>query len=228
MTTVSSAGATATSTASQATKAASTGIAGDLQSFMKLLVTQLQHQDPSAPVDSTQFVTQLAMFAQAEQAVSANTKLDTIVGMVQGQILSTASSFLGRTVVVPSDGAAFDGTTPVRFSYTVPSDTSSVTVKVLDGSGRVVRTVTGTAAAGTYDDGWDGKTDAGGTAPAGNYTLEVTAVAADGTPKALETTVAGKVEELRVADGAVVAVVAGKEIGLDKITSVAPAAGASS
>ena len=167
------------------------------------------------------------MFAQAEQAVNANNKLDTIVGMVQGQVLSTASSFLGRTVVVPSDAVAFDGHTPVRFSYTVPGDASSVTVQVLDASGRAVRTVTGAAAAGDYDDAWDGTTDAGGTAPAGNYTLKVTATAADGTPRILGTTVSGRVDELRLVNGAVMAVVAGKEIGIDRITSVGPTAGTS-
>jgi flagellar basal-body rod modification protein FlgD len=226
MTTVTSAGTGTTATTAQAAKAASSALTGDLQSFMKLLVTQLQNQDPSAPVDSTQFVTQLAMFAQAEQAVNANTKLDTIVGMVQGQILSNASSFLGRTVVVPSDAVAFDGVTPASFSYTVPADTAAVTVEVQDASGKVVRTVTGAAAAGDYDDVWDGTTDAGDPAPAGNYTLKVTATGTDGASRTLETKVAGKVEELRLVDGAVMAVIAGKEVRIDTITSVSPAAGA--
>lgn len=225
MTTTPIAGATTSS--GQVAKAASSSVAGDLQSFMKLLVTQLQNQDPSAPVDSTQFVTQLAMFAQAEQAVNANAKLDTIVGMVQGQALSAASDFLGKAVSVPSDTATFDGTTAVPFSYTVPSGTESVTIEVRDSSGQVVRSVTGSPGAGDYADAWDGTTDSGGTAPAGNYTLEITATGEGGTTSALETTVTGKVEEIRLVGGAVMAVVAGKEIPIDRVTSVAQAAGAS-
>jgi flagellar basal-body rod modification protein FlgD len=214
MTSVSS---TTASTASQTLTAAGSSVAGDMQSFLRLLVAQLQNQDPLQPVDSTQFVTQLAMFAQAEQGVNTNTKLDTIVGMVQGQMLSGSSHLLGKSVMVPSDTVAFDGASPVRLSYTVPSDA---------GTGRVVRSVEGAAASGAYDDAWDGRTDDGAAAPAGTYTVRVTAEVAGGadgttTTQALDTTVMGRVDEIRVQDNGVVAVVAGKEIPVDKISGVA-------
>jgi flagellar basal-body rod modification protein FlgD len=223
MTSVSS---TTASTASQTLTAAGSSVAGDMQSFLRLLVAQLQNQDPLQPVDSTQFVTQLAMFAQAEQGVNTNTKLDTIVGMVQGQMLSGSSHLLGKSVMVPSDTVAFDGASPVRLSYTVPSDAGTVRLEITDATGRVVRSVEGAAASGAYDDAWDGRTDDGAAAPAGTYTVRVTAEVAGGadgttTTQALDTTIMGRVDEIRVQDNGVVAVVAGKEIPVDKISGVA-------
>jgi flagellar basal-body rod modification protein FlgD len=213
------------STSSQTLQAAGSGVAGDMQSFLRLLVAQLQNQDPLAPVDSTQFVTQLAMFAQAEQGVNTNRKLDTIVGMVQGQMLSGSAHLIGTSVMVPSDTVAFDGTSPIRLSYTVPSDSDAVRVEIVDATGRVVRSVEGAAAPGLYDDAWDGRTDDGAMAPAGTYTVRVTAdVGGDGgatVPQALDTTVMGRVNEIRVRDNGVVAVVAGREIPVDKISGVA-------
>ena len=48
------------------------------QTFLQLLVTQLKNQDPTNPVDGTQFVAQLAQFSQLEQMINANTKLTQI------------------------------------------------------------------------------------------------------------------------------------------------------
>lgn len=50
----------------------------DEQTFLQLLVTQLKNQDPTNPVDGTQFVAQLATFSQLEQMINANTKLQQI------------------------------------------------------------------------------------------------------------------------------------------------------
>jgi flagellar basal-body rod modification protein FlgD len=213
------------STGGQAVQAAQSSIAGDMQSFMQLLVAQLQNQDPLAPVDSTQFVTQLAMFAQAEQGVNTNRKLDTIVGTVQSQMLSTSATLLGRTVMVPGGTAAFDGAAPVSFTYTVPSGARSVSIEIVDASGRTVRSVGTAAAPGAYDDVWDGLTADGGKAEAGLYTIRVSAeIEGEGgalpARQALPTTVSGKVEQIRVSDGGVVAVVAGEEIPLEQISSV--------
>jgi flagellar basal-body rod modification protein FlgD len=145
--------------------------------------------------------------------------------MVQGQMLSGSAHLIGKSVMVPSDSVAFDGTSPIRLSYTVPSDSDAVRVEIVDATGRVVRSVEGTAAPGLYDDAWDGRADDGAVAPAGTYTVRVAADVGgdDGAtvPRALDTMVMGRVDEIRVQDNGVVAVVAGKEIPVDKISGVA-------
>ena len=67
----------------------------DYQSFLKLLVAQMKNQDPTNPMDSTQYMAQLAAFSQVEQSVQMNTKLDQ---MLQSSTLEQAASIIGRTV----------------------------------------------------------------------------------------------------------------------------------
>ncbi|MGB3502520.1 MAG: flagellar hook assembly protein FlgD [Mesorhizobium sp.] len=67
----------------------------DYQSFLKLLVAQMKNQDPTAPMDSTDFVAQLATFSQVEQTVQTNTKLEQLL---QASQLAQAGSIIGRTV----------------------------------------------------------------------------------------------------------------------------------
>jgi len=68
----------------------------DYESFLKLLVAQMKNQDPTAPMESTEYVAQLATFSQVEQQVQMNKKLDDIL---QASALSQASGLIGRDVV---------------------------------------------------------------------------------------------------------------------------------
>ncbi len=67
----------------------------DYQSFLKLLVAEMKNQDPTNPMDSTQYVAQLAAFSQVEQSVQINTKLDQLL---QSSALAQADALIGRTV----------------------------------------------------------------------------------------------------------------------------------
>ena len=72
----------------------------DYQSFLKLLVAQMKNQDPTSPMESTDYVAQLATFSQVEQSVQINNRLDQIL---QASVLSQAGSIIGRTVTT-ADG----------------------------------------------------------------------------------------------------------------------------
>ena len=67
----------------------------DYESFLKLLVAEMKNQDPTKPMESTDFVAQLATFSQVEQTVQSNTKLDQIL---QSTALSQAGSLIGREI----------------------------------------------------------------------------------------------------------------------------------
>ncbi|TPK58821.1 flagellar hook assembly protein FlgD [Mesorhizobium sp. B2-4-19] len=67
----------------------------DYQSFLKLLIAEMKNQDPTKPMDSTQYVAQLATFSQVEQSVQSNTKLDQIM---QSSALSQADAIIGRSI----------------------------------------------------------------------------------------------------------------------------------
>jgi flagellar basal-body rod modification protein FlgD len=74
----------------------------DANAFLKMLITQMQNQDPTQPMDSTAFVAQLASFSEVEQATNSNSKLDTLLAQSG---MSLADSMLGRTVTA-ADGSA--------------------------------------------------------------------------------------------------------------------------
>lgn len=91
MTTVNGVGA-----AGSAPQPAVTGAASlDYEAFLKLLVAQLENQDPTKPMESTEFVAQLATFSQVEQSINTNTKLD---ALLTSSSLELAGSLVGRTV----------------------------------------------------------------------------------------------------------------------------------
>jgi flagellar basal-body rod modification protein FlgD len=82
----------------------------DYQSFLKLLVAQMKNQDPTNPMDSTQYMAQLAAFSQVEQSVQMNGKLDQ---MLQSSTLDQAAAIIGRTLT-SADGATSGEVTEVR------------------------------------------------------------------------------------------------------------------
>ncbi|WP_341992253.1 flagellar hook assembly protein FlgD [Azorhizobium sp. AG788] len=94
MTTVSGV-STATSTTSSASTSTATTSTVDYNQFLQLLVAQLKNQDPTEPMDSTSYLSQLASFSQVEAQTNTNTKLDSLL---TSSALQTADSAIGRTV----------------------------------------------------------------------------------------------------------------------------------
>ena len=86
----------------------------DYESFLKLLIAQMKNQDPTSPMDSTEYVAQIAQFSQVEQSVQMNQKLDQ---MLQASSLSDAASLIGRTVT-SEDGSKTGLVKEVKLSTT--------------------------------------------------------------------------------------------------------------
>jgi flagellar basal-body rod modification protein FlgD len=86
----------------------------DYDSFLRLLIAQMKNQDPTQPMDSTQYVAQLATFSQVEQTVQSNAKLDQIL---QSSALSQADSIIGRSIT-SADGATTGTVAEVRLAST--------------------------------------------------------------------------------------------------------------
>jgi flagellar basal-body rod modification protein FlgD len=97
--------------ANQATQSTSK-TAVDYQSFLKLLIAEMKNHDPTKPMDSTQYVAQLATFSQVEQSVQTNTKLDQIM---QSSALSQADALIGRSIT-SADGKTSGTVASVRLA----------------------------------------------------------------------------------------------------------------
>src|SRR6202012_1813220 len=94
------AGSSSTSSAAATNALASQQIAGNFQSFLQLLTTQLQNQNPLDPLDTNQFTQQLVEFAGVQQQLNTNDSLATLVSLQQTAQSTQALGFVGKTAVV--------------------------------------------------------------------------------------------------------------------------------
>src|SRR5262245_20824702 len=96
----------AASPVSSTTKSANTPLADNFQTYLTLLTTQLQNQNPLDPLDTNQFTQQLVQFAQVEQQLKANDQLATLVSLQQTAQTTQALNFVGATAVVDGSTTA--------------------------------------------------------------------------------------------------------------------------
>ena len=150
--------------------------------FLKLLVAQLQNQDPLKPQDNAEFVAELAQFSNLEQVIGINDRLDALTAQNQGLQNSQIVSMVGKNATVKGSMVTANGSgSPVPVSFGLEGDAESVTVKIADLSGRPIRTFeVGKKKAGDITTQWNGRTDDGLVAPKGTYTVQVSAKNAKG------------------------------------------------
>lgn len=220
MTTVSSTTtSTTSSTTSSSASAARTSLTSNFQTFLTLLTTQLQNQDPTSPMDSNQFTQQLVMYSQVEQQIDTNDKLDSLISLGSNQTTSLAMSYLGKSVTV-SDGTGELTSSSATWNYTLDSASKSTTLTVTDSDGDTVYSTTGDTTSGTHTFTWDGKNSSGDTESDGLYTLTVSAL--DSSGKSVTTSVAStlKIDGVDLSGSSPKLVVGSSEIALSSVSMV--------
>jgi flagellar basal-body rod modification protein FlgD len=141
--------------------------------FLKLMTEQLKNQDPFEPVKNEQMVAQMAQFSSVAGISEMNKTLKAMSSQLGGTTASQAVSYVGRAVLVEGDTAyaAEDGSLSAVLPLEEAAD--EVVVTISDKAGNLLRTINyGAQAKGDMDINWDGKTDSGGAAPAGPYTIK--------------------------------------------------------
>ena len=117
---------------------ASTQFVGEeFNNFLKLLTAQLRHQDPLSPLDSTQFVEQLASFSTLEQQVQSNESLKSMASMIGDLHSMYASEWLGQTVTVESSWVPYSGQ-DVQYSVDAPEEATDGVLKIANSKGELV------------------------------------------------------------------------------------------
>ncbi|MSP25690.1 MAG: hypothetical protein EXR75_11100 [Myxococcales bacterium] len=166
----------------------------DKQAFLKLLVAQVQAQDPLSPMEGAEFVAQLAQFSVVEQQVAQSKALDIISLQLTGIASNETIGLIGKDVTVRGQYISFDGQHPTGFSANLEGDTQTTSVTIRDAGGDAVRTIEfGPHASGTLAVPWDGRDQSGKLVPPGNYTVEITATDGKGEPVETTTDVQGTV-----------------------------------
>ncbi len=192
---------TTTSASSASATSGSNGTV-DQSEFMQLLVAQLKNQDPTAPVQGTEFVTQLAQFALVQQSSSQTQQLTNLSTQLTGLSNNQSADLVGKTVTVSGNSTSFNGTAATPTNVTLGAAAASVTGTITDSSGNVVQTLNlGAHAAGAMPIPWDGRNSSGGTVPVGNYTVSVTATDASGQAVNVSQNTTGVVQSVSYAQG---------------------------
>lgn len=169
----------------------------DQQDFLMLLTTQLKNQDPLKPLDSTQFVTQLAQFSQVSGVQEMNASLASLTAGMKSSAVLDGASLVGRYVLLEGDSATLTADGGIVGGVTTPTGATSVTVNVRNESGELVRSMQVAPTQGTSLFSWNGVASDGTTAPAGKYRLDATATVA-GVSQAADTLVADLVSSVSI------------------------------
>tara|TARA_R110002096_G_scaffold435548_1_gene661352 strand:+ start:7621 stop:8301 length:681 start_codon:yes stop_codon:yes gene_type:complete len=184
---------------STAANNSATTLAKDFDNFLNLLTTQLQYQDPLAPMDSNQFTQQLVAFTGVEQSIATNQNLESIIAQNQSLSATNTVGYLGKEVTISSDKAGVREDGSVRWEYALAAPSSSTKITVKDANGIMVHEENGELSAGLHEFSWTPKE---GT-PKEIYTLEVESIS--GNEEKIETNIYSKgiVESLETVNGQV-------------------------
>ncbi|PAP75762.1 flagellar hook assembly protein FlgD [Rubrivirga marina] len=211
--------------------------------FLQLLVAQLRNQDPTSPQDGHEFAAQLAQFSQVEQLTNINAAIGSQAGQLaalagsvdglhtgqtdmanrlSGRIdLQAATALIGQTVEMAGATLSWDGATATDVPVRLDGAAREVEVTIRDADGAVVRTLrTGSLEAGAHAIAWDGALADGSDAPAGAYSVSVSAVGPDGQPVGATAVTTGTVERITVDADGVALWVGGRPLAFDALLAV--------
>jgi flagellar basal-body rod modification protein FlgD len=194
-------------------------IADTFDNFLSLLTTQLKNQDPTSPMEATEFTNQLVSFSQVEQQIATNRRLDTLIESQAGGQFGEALDYIGREIEMVGDSFAF-GEEPVSMGYGMPAGALLAQVEVVDAAGQVVWSAPAEMSPGRHEITWDGETSNGGDAGPGTYTIRVKAADAGGEMLEVPTFVRGTVTGAEHVDGQTVLLMGSVPIALEDVLAI--------
>jgi len=190
-------------------------------SFLKLLVAQMQHQDPLNPQGNEEFIAQLAQFTSLEQLMGVNTALGDLYAATTSMNNASMTQLLGRDVTAYSDTISYDGEGPEEIHFSAPDEVERMSLTILDEEGKVVaREELNGIPKGEGSWRWDGTDVHGVQAKEGHYTVSLTAYDANGNPMEVRGLLKGTVDEMSYATGSPIPYIDGIEISIGAILKV--------
>jgi flagellar basal-body rod modification protein FlgD len=212
----------ASSSSSSSSVSSTTGgtLAGNFQTFLTLLTTQLQNQDPLSPLDTNQFTQQLVQFASVEQQLKTNSQLTTLVSLQQTAQSTQALGFVGKTAVVDGSTAALTNAS-ATWDLSVPTN-SNVNISITNSTGQTVFTGNYAVTAGNnLPFTWNGQGSDGTQWPDGSYKLTATAADSVGNPVAVSTQIQGVVNSVDLTQSPPLLSINGQNYTVSQIKSIA-------
>lgn len=145
--------------------------------FLKLMLTQLKHQDPLNPMESGEFLSQMAQFGTVNGITQLQSSFSTLASSLQSSQALQASTMVGNTVLVPGNQSELVSGGELTGAVELDQSTSQLLVNIVDATGQPIRQINlGTQTAGLTKFTWDGLDGSGEPAPSGVYTISATSL----------------------------------------------------
>ena len=195
---------------------------GTKEVFLRMLVAQMENQDPLNPADSSQMSSQLAQFNMVEQQIDTNKYLEQMAATQTGSSsLDTSSAgYLGRTVMLDESNIQYSGSTQ-PFSASLDNNASNVYITISDSLGTPIRNMSlSSLPAGDQQLNWDGKDDFGNTVAVGDYQIDIAAFDAAGQPVTASIQRSGVVDAVRMSPSGIQLIVNGTPTSIANVTEV--------
>jgi flagellar basal-body rod modification protein FlgD len=144
-------------------------LAGNFNDFLNLLLTQLQNQDPTSPMDTNSFTTELVQFTGVQQQVATNSSLTALIGINQQQQLLDSAQYVGQSTTVSASAISLQNSQG-EVSFT-GSAGETVQIAIVNAVGAPVKDATMTATQGSNSWTWNGLDDYGNQMPDGAYRI---------------------------------------------------------
>ncbi len=197
-------------------------ISSDFQTFLRMLTTQMQNQDPLNPIQSSDYAVQLATFSGVEQQAKTNELLKALGQQVGAMGLAQVAGWVGMEAKAPVP-ASFTGS-PITIYPTVPATADSATLIVTDSAGQEVSRQQIDPKQGAMD--WAGVGPDGQPLPNGTYSFSVESRAAGKVIGTEPAQIYALVREARLVDGALVIVMdGGAEIPASRVSALREVSG---
>jgi flagellar basal-body rod modification protein FlgD len=171
-----------------------------MEDFMSLMTTQLMNQDPLKPMESGDFLGQIASFSTVSGISDLQDSFASFAKAMQSDQALQGSSLVGRSVMVPSSIGVMTPDSPMRGQINVAEPVSNLEIKIYSATGELVRTIPMGPASGYTNFEWDGLNNNGEALPEGVYQFMATG-SVNGQNTAFPTAVVAKVDSVLVGSG---------------------------
>jgi len=212
----------ATGASSSTSSSSSTSASGLQSTFLQLLITQMQNQDPTNPMDSSQMTSQLAEINTVSGISQLNTSLSSLATQLNAGQTSQAAMLIGSSVLAPGSSITVSSGKSSEFGVQLASAASDMKVNVVNSAGKIVNTIDlGAQPAGTVPVSWTPVDSSGATLPDGTYTITATGTV-NGAAGTGTTLTAGTVESVVQGSGGAPSVVLsnGNTVALTSVAAV--------
>jgi flagellar basal-body rod modification protein FlgD len=206
------------SSASSANALASQQIAGNFQSFLQLLTTQLQNQNPLDPLDTNQFTQQLVEFAGVQEQLNTNDSLSTLVTLQQTTEATQALGFVGKTAIVNGNTAQVTNSSGT-WELNVPAN-ANVNITITNSTGQTVYSGVAPMNSGVQPFTWNGLGTDGTQMPDGQYSLTASYSNGSGSTVGIATQIAGVISGVNLSQSPPLLIINGQSYTVSQVQTI--------